>query len=63
MFPVSLLSTIFTEDGQRFRDGGRSDLDKLDITPTLASLMEKVHEECRASQAAWKCIIGCALKT
>lgn len=64
MFPIPLLSTIFTQDGQRFREyGGRYELDEPHITPILASLMEKVHEECRESQAAWKCIIGCASKT
>lgn len=64
MFPISLLSTIFTQDGQRLReDGGQFELDGSHITPMLASLLEKVHEECRESQAAWKCIIGCASKT
>lgn len=64
MFPISLLSTIFTQDGQHFReDGGRSEPHEPHVTPTLASLLEKVHEECRESQAAWKCIIGCASKT
>jgi SAM-dependent methyltransferase len=64
MFPIPLLSTIFTQDGQRFREhGGKSELNEPHVTPILASLMEKVHEECRESQAAWKCIIGCASKT
>ncbi|RAO73102.1 uncharacterized protein BHQ10_009114 [Talaromyces amestolkiae] len=64
MFPISLLSTFFTQDGQRVReDRGISELDELETAPALVSLMEKIHEECRVSQTAWKCIIGCAVKT
>ncbi|KAH8696585.1 hypothetical protein BGW36DRAFT_428587 [Talaromyces proteolyticus] len=64
MFPLSLLSTAFTQDGQRFRENRReSELDKPDVNPKLALLAEMVYEECRVSQTAWRCIIGCAQKT
>lgn len=62
-FPFPLLSQNFTQDGQQskvnqeaFRSG------QSDVTPLLASLMKMIDEECRASQTAWRCIIGSAKK-
>ncbi|KAL2827992.1 hypothetical protein BDW59DRAFT_159950 [Aspergillus cavernicola] len=63
MFPLSLLSIIFTRDGQRLRGSrGDSEHHQPDVTPLLTSLMKTIYEECRTSQTAWRCIIGSALK-
>jgi SAM-dependent methyltransferase len=63
MFPFSFLSQIFTQDGQRLKvnqEDPRSG--QSNATPLLASLMKMIDEECRASQTAWRCIIGSAQK-
>lgn len=64
MFPFSILSQIFTQGGQGLKvnqEDSRSG--QLHVTPLLASLMKMIDEECRASQTAWRCIIGSAQKT
>jgi SAM-dependent methyltransferase len=63
LFPFSLLSQIFTQDGQRLKvsqEDSRSD--QSDVTPLLASVMKMIDEECKASRTAWRCVIGTAQK-
>ncbi|KAL2837109.1 hypothetical protein BJY01DRAFT_221296 [Aspergillus pseudoustus] len=60
MFPLTLLSSIFTRDGQQLREDSQSD--QVSMTPLLVSLMKTIHEECKTSQTAWRCIIGYARK-
>jgi hypothetical protein len=65
MFPLDILSTVFTQDGQRLRSdpGSSHQADSPDVTPLLAALMRTVYDECREYQTAWRCIIGSARKT
>jgi hypothetical protein len=60
MFPLTLLSSIFTQDGQRLKDHSQSD--QIRTTPLLVSLMKTIDEECKTSQTARRCIIGYARK-
>jgi ubiquinone/menaquinone biosynthesis C-methylase UbiE len=60
MFPLTLLSSIFTRDGQRLKDDAQSH--HVSMTPLLVSLLKTIDEECKTSQTAWRCIIGYARK-
>ncbi|KAL3458910.1 hypothetical protein BJX64DRAFT_291690 [Aspergillus heterothallicus] len=60
MFPFTLISSMFTPDGQQLKVYQQND--RLDVTPLLASLMKTIDEECRVHQTAWRCIIGSAQK-
>ncbi|KAJ0415052.1 hypothetical protein BJY00DRAFT_318246 [Aspergillus carlsbadensis] len=64
MFPLDILSTVFTQDGQRRRSdqGGSYQANSPDVTPLLAALMRMVYDECKEYQTAWKCIVGSARK-
>ncbi|KAL2862456.1 uncharacterized protein BJX67DRAFT_366284, partial [Aspergillus lucknowensis] len=63
LFPFSLMSSVFTQDGQQLKvnqtDPGRG---RSEVTPPLASLIERIDEECRETQTAWRCIIGSVRK-
>ncbi|KAJ0415393.1 hypothetical protein BJY00DRAFT_317819 [Aspergillus carlsbadensis] len=64
MFPLDILSTVFTQDGQRLQSGQAVSrhADSPDGTPLLASLIQAVYAECREFQTAWRCIVGSARK-
>ncbi|KAL3447750.1 hypothetical protein BJX65DRAFT_307807 [Aspergillus insuetus] len=64
MFPLDILSTVFTRDGQRLRSdqGSSHQANHPDVTPLLAALMKTVYDECREFQTAWRCIVGSARK-
>jgi hypothetical protein len=60
MFPLTLLSSIFAQDGQRLKDHSQSH--QVSKTPLLVSLMKTIDEECKTSQTSRRCIIGYARK-
>ncbi|KAF9885309.1 hypothetical protein FE257_013026 [Aspergillus nanangensis] len=64
MFPLSLLSTVFTQDGQRLRShqGSPSVFEVSYGTPMLESLMKTVYHEGREYPTTWKCVLGSAQK-
>ncbi|KAL2829336.1 hypothetical protein BJY01DRAFT_255061 [Aspergillus pseudoustus] len=63
MFPFSLLSSVFTQDGQQLKmNQTNSGSGRSEVTPLLVSLIKMIDEECRETQTAWKCIIGSARK-
>jgi SAM-dependent methyltransferase len=63
MFPFSLLSSVFTRDGQRLKvNQADSGSGRSEVTPLLASLIKTIDQECRETQTAWRCIIGSARK-
>jgi hypothetical protein len=64
MFPLDILSTVFTQDGQRLRsdEGSSHQANNPDVTPLLAALMKTVYDECGEFKTVWKCIVGSARK-
>jgi cell wall assembly regulator SMI1 len=64
MFPLDILSTVFTHDGQRLRSdqGSSHQANNPDVTPLLAALMKTVYDECREFKTAWRCVVGSARK-
>jgi hypothetical protein len=64
MFPLDILSTLFTQDGQSLRSdqGSSRQANNPDVTPLLAALTKTVCDECKEFQTAWRCIVGSARK-
>lgn len=71
LFPVTTLTTLFSPEGLRRQtasiyhcQGGS--VDDADSVPkpsgAMIELLERIHQECMASETSWKCIVGWAKK-
>lgn len=67
-FPVTTLSTLFTQEGLRRQTasiylGSVDDAESVSkLNSATTELLERIHRECMTSDTSWKCIVGWAKK-